>query len=540
MCKYRRRLTILLLIASNSFVILPPADTQAGAVEDGKLFVRGRVNASDEVADLSDAVFIFSFVFLGGASPTCLDAADVNDDGELDLSDGVSLLKFVFSGGAPPPPPSPTASCPGPDPTPDGLDCTGGIEPGTDAPTAESFAVEANAPGVRERSRARLPAGGAPHRYVVEKGTSFTILIEATSNPDTLAGFSFADPANPGQGNPATLDVRVDLPLGNPAAGGVAAGENLASRFLQDLDVWHDAIYRIDQVGLRVSGDGPLTPAVGEYRFTATVTDQNCATSMAASFTLEVVPSGAPDLFAWVETGTDPTGVAEAHHPGSGNARIGEQGFLLVVEGFPNGVGSGNPGPAPDPSTLQVTADPPFGPGTDVTSQFVQDPMNPARFSWRVEPGANFPGKGNTQFTLELGTAPATNVRTAQFVLERELSYPTDIQPIWNVSCGGDCHEAPNPAAGLELVKVGEDPQNLWLNFVNVVAAEPQFFSIAIRRVQPYFPQRSYLHHKLQGTHLDPEVAGSGGRMPLDDPDGLDEEILHVIESWIVQGAQKS
>jgi len=534
MWKHLRRLTILLFIASNSFVILLPGDTQAGQAEEGTLFVRGRVNTSDAVADLSDAVFIFGYVFLGGAAPPCLDAADVNDDGDLDLSDGVSLLNFVFSGGPAPPPPSPEDPCPGTDPTLDGLDCASGIEPGADLPTVEIYAVIANAPGVRERSRTRLPAGGAPDTYVVEEGTSFTILVEATSNRDTFTGFSFDDPANPGQGNPATLDVTVDLPLGNPAAGGVAPGENVAPLFLQDLDVWHDAIYRIDHVGLRISGDGPLAPVVGEYTFTATATDQDCVTSLPASFTLEVVSSQAPDLFAWVETGMDPTGVAEAHDLGSGHARIGEQGFLLVVEGLPNG----GAGPAPDPSTLQITADPPFGPGADVTSQFVVDPLNPLRFSWRIEPGANFVGMGNTQFTLELGTAPATNVRTAQFVLERELSYPNDIQPIWNVNCSG-CHEGVNPFLGLELVKVGEDPQILWLNFVNIVAGQPPFDSIAVRLVQPYFPQRSYLHHKVRGTHMAPEVSGSGMCMPLDNPCGLLEATLHRIDSWIVQGASK-
>jgi len=535
MWKYRQKLTILLLIVSKSFVIaLPESDIRAGE-EEGALFVRGRVNTSDEVADLSDAVYIFGFVFLGNTAPTCLDAADVNDDGELDLSDGVALLNYVFTGGPPPPPPSPEDACPGADPTADGLDCAAGIEPGAHAPTAEIYAVIANAPGVRERSRTRLPPGGSPGVYVVEEGTSFTVLVEAVSNPDTVAGFTLTDPGNPLQGNPATLSVTANLPLGNPAVNGVAAGENLAPWFLQDLDLWHDATYRIDQVGLRISSDGPLAPAAGEYTFTVRVTDQGCATSLPVSFTLEVVPSQAPDLFAWVETGMDPTGVAAAHNAGSGNARIDEQGFLLVVEGLPNSTA----GVTPDPSTLQVIADPPLGSGADVTSQFVADPLNPARFSWRIEPGVNFPGMGNTQFTLQLGTAPATSVTTRRFVLERELSYPNDIQPIWNMNCGG-CHEEPTPARGLELVKVGEDPEILWLNFVNIVAAEPQFFSIAIRIVQPYFPERSYLYHKVAGTHLDPEVAGSGVRMPADSLTGLDEETLHRIESWIVQGAQKS
>jgi hypothetical protein len=82
-------------------------------------FVRGRINADDRI-DLSDAVALLSYLFLGGVAPACLDAADANDSGTLDLSDPVSLLNFLFLGGPSPPPPYPK---PGADPTADGLEC---------------------------------------------------------------------------------------------------------------------------------------------------------------------------------------------------------------------------------------------------------------------------------------------------------------------------------------------------------------------------------------------------------------------------------
>jgi hypothetical protein len=80
------------------------------------LFRRGDSNADGNL-DLSDAVRVLGYLFLGEATPTCLDACDSNDDGNLDLSDPVYALGFLFLGGAAPPDPGPV-DC-GPDPTDD-------------------------------------------------------------------------------------------------------------------------------------------------------------------------------------------------------------------------------------------------------------------------------------------------------------------------------------------------------------------------------------------------------------------------------------
>jgi hypothetical protein len=85
------------------------------------LFVRARANGDDRV-DLSDAVSVLTYLFLGGKPPPCLDAADVNDDGTVDISDPVRLLAYLFSGGPAPPSPFPE---PGEDPTPDSTVCSG-------------------------------------------------------------------------------------------------------------------------------------------------------------------------------------------------------------------------------------------------------------------------------------------------------------------------------------------------------------------------------------------------------------------------------
>ncbi|MFN0057006.1 MAG: dockerin type I repeat-containing protein [Planctomycetota bacterium] len=86
-------------------------------------FLRGDTNG-DSAINIGDAVATLSFLFSGGATPTCADAADVNDDGAINIADAVSLLSFLFSGGPAPAAPFPTWEA---DPTADSLTCKGTI-----------------------------------------------------------------------------------------------------------------------------------------------------------------------------------------------------------------------------------------------------------------------------------------------------------------------------------------------------------------------------------------------------------------------------
>ncbi len=83
-------------------------------------FLRGDGN-DDGTIDLTDAITILNYLFLGGVAPGCLDAADSDDDEEIQLTDGIYTLSFLFSGGAPPPAPWPDC---GEDLAGEGLDCT--------------------------------------------------------------------------------------------------------------------------------------------------------------------------------------------------------------------------------------------------------------------------------------------------------------------------------------------------------------------------------------------------------------------------------
>ncbi len=69
-------------------------------------FRRGDANG-DGQSDISDAVSILLWLFVGGEKPGCLEAADTNGDDGHDVSDAVYLLLYRFQGGPPPPEPGP-------------------------------------------------------------------------------------------------------------------------------------------------------------------------------------------------------------------------------------------------------------------------------------------------------------------------------------------------------------------------------------------------------------------------------------------------
>ncbi len=96
---------------AEGFVRLPVVEVAA--------FLRGDSNMDGRL-DLSDAVAILEYRFLGGTPPACEDAADTDDDEAIYLSDAIFLLNFLFQGGRRPPRPAPE---PGGDPSGDGLDC---------------------------------------------------------------------------------------------------------------------------------------------------------------------------------------------------------------------------------------------------------------------------------------------------------------------------------------------------------------------------------------------------------------------------------
>ena len=88
-----------------------------------KKLIRGDGN-NDGKVDLGDAIYELNYLFKGGETPRCLDAADVDDNGKVELTDAVRILSYLFQGGKVPEAPYPDA---GTDPTEDGLSCNAGI-----------------------------------------------------------------------------------------------------------------------------------------------------------------------------------------------------------------------------------------------------------------------------------------------------------------------------------------------------------------------------------------------------------------------------
>jgi hypothetical protein len=64
-------------------------------------YICGDAN-DDGLVNVSDAVRIINYVFLGGAPPLPWDAGEVNCDGNVNVSDAVWITNYVFVGGAAP------------------------------------------------------------------------------------------------------------------------------------------------------------------------------------------------------------------------------------------------------------------------------------------------------------------------------------------------------------------------------------------------------------------------------------------------------
>ncbi|MBI4583495.1 MAG: hypothetical protein HY717_05695 [Planctomycetes bacterium] len=72
-------------------------------------FIRGDADGSGEI-DLSDAINILLYLFLGIGFPDCLSALDADGNGLLELTDAIAILDHLFITGQPFPPPFPACA----------------------------------------------------------------------------------------------------------------------------------------------------------------------------------------------------------------------------------------------------------------------------------------------------------------------------------------------------------------------------------------------------------------------------------------------
>jgi len=101
----------------SEFPLLTSSTVSVVGQGESGVFLRGDTDGNTTL-DITDAVRILNFLFLGGAPPTCEDASDVFDSGTVDISAAIALLNYLFLGGPTPAVPFPA---PGLDPSDDAL-----------------------------------------------------------------------------------------------------------------------------------------------------------------------------------------------------------------------------------------------------------------------------------------------------------------------------------------------------------------------------------------------------------------------------------
>lgn len=79
----------------------PSVVLNAATLTIARAFLCGDADGSGQIS-ISDAIFVVSYVFAGGAAPEPLAAADVDVSGVVNISDAVYLINYIFAGGAAP------------------------------------------------------------------------------------------------------------------------------------------------------------------------------------------------------------------------------------------------------------------------------------------------------------------------------------------------------------------------------------------------------------------------------------------------------
>lgn len=92
--------------SSYQFSATTPAGDYLPVIHSGALTItggrRGDAN-TDELLNVSDAVFLISFIFAGGPAPATVYNGDADANSLINISDTVYLLAYIFSGGPAPP-----------------------------------------------------------------------------------------------------------------------------------------------------------------------------------------------------------------------------------------------------------------------------------------------------------------------------------------------------------------------------------------------------------------------------------------------------
>lgn len=131
-----------------------------------------------------------------------------------------------------------------------------------------------------------------------------------------------------------------------------------------------------------------------------------------------------------------------------------------------------------------------------------------------------------TVFALVIFVSTRTDAaadRNATSQISAKVRFNRDVQPIFDANCVA-CHQTGGAHGNL----------NLEAGYAYRAIVSRPSSEVRLLRVNPGKPEKSYLFHKLSGTHL--RVGGSGARMPATGP--LDRNSIDVIRRWISEGAR--
>lgn len=415
------------------------------------------------------------------------------------------------------------------------------------------------------KSPGRVAGGTGSQEFSFEYAdgtTEATVVVGAPVVVElALPSIGFRRAADPDAGvvDATRLAVATSVDLGDPLAGGIEAGSDVAPLLAAAglLQVTRAADGR-PVIAITLDDDGLAPFPFGRMLWSVVVLDDIDRPSDALFVGLTVVAPDRPTAVVTLEIppfgSTAPTGLSlpldDAGVPFAGETLD----FVLSVRAIPN-VASGarfdrffEGGPI-DPSRISLTADRDLGDpanggffagenfaallgvGLDV---FVDEQTGETIVALLFPLGGSFPPPlGETTFKVTLlDDADVASFESAALlrVVDR-VTLSADVQPILSSNCAtGSCHDNLAPAAGMRLT-VGRT----FNNTVRVRSGQTPDDSCATDRIEPYSLAASYLWHKVMDTHSGGCVQGAGSPMPPGS--SLTPAEIAALEAWIEQGA---
>lgn len=416
------------------------------------------------------------------------------------------------------------------------------------------------------RNDSRDPAsfgGSFELTLAFEDGTTEATVKSGDTTLLTLAlptsGYRRVADAGTGEVDDARLSVAPGVDLGDPQAGGIAAGTDVLGLLIAagrvSVDVGADG-----RVVVAVELDeGELAPfPIGRMTWSFVVRDDIDRDSLPLFAGLTVLAPDRPTTVLALEippsSGTVPTGLSlPLDDDGVPLAGAGLP-LVLTLRAIPN-LESGArfdrllDGGVVDPARVTLTADRNLGDpgaggflagenlavllGADL-DVLVDDATGETILALLFPLGGSYPPPlGETTFTgAVLDDEDVASFEHATVLrVETAVTLSGSVQQILTNRCAtAPCHDNTFPAGGMRLTN-----GNTWDETVRVRSGQTPDDSCATLRIDPYFTHASYLLHKINDTHIGDCVQGGGSEMPPGG--GLNQNQINAITNWIVQGA---